>query len=168
MKMDGDPFIFYFTFLKLINIWFTDWWVPLWVVQNAICRAEKRNEKKQKHQGRQFYFSSTIYRQKYIANFDNIAILCLHSCMIALEPITTSMYPSTSVTINCKFICRACMYFWSSLLLFLTSKSSKDCSVFVSMEFLTWLTMSIYFLSWYIFICDSPICRYYFKRFSIV
>ena len=57
------------------------------------------------------FFSSTIYRQKYIANFDNIAILFLHSCMIALEPITTGMYPSTSVTINCKFICRACMYF---------------------------------------------------------
>ena len=104
------------------------------------------------------FFSSTIYRQKYIANFD-IAILFLHSCMIALEPTTTGMYPSTSVTINCKFICRPCMYFWSSLLLFLTSKNSKDCSVFVSMEFLTWLTMSIYLLSWYIFIHDSPICR---------
>ena len=40
------------------------------------------------------YFSSMIYCQT------NITISCIHSRMIALELITTGMYPSTSITIN--------------------------------------------------------------------
>ena len=64
------------------------------------------------------------YIGKHISRFfDSIAIIILHSCMIALEPITTGMYPSASVTINRKFVCTVCMYSWSSSLLFVTSKS---------------------------------------------
>ena len=39
------------------------------------------------------FISSTIYQQTYIAIFDSIAIIFFHSRMIALEPITTGMYP---------------------------------------------------------------------------
>ena len=92
--------------------------------------------------------SPNIYR-----DFRKVSwLFVFHSRMIALQPITTGMYPSTSVTINRKFICIVCTYFWSCLLLFLTSKSWKDCPHLISMECLTWLTTwHFFFQSWYVF-----------------
>ena len=84
-----------------------------------------------------------------ISIFDSITIL-FRSRMIALEPIATGyMCTHYFITINHKFICivctcMTCMCFWSGSLLFLTSKSWKDCPNFVSMKFLTWLTMAIF------------------------
>ena len=55
-----------------------------------------------------FFHLVYIVKHIYIAIFDSIIF---HSVMIALQPITTGMYPSTSVTINRIFIYIVCMYF---------------------------------------------------------
>ena len=57
-------------------------------------------------------FFHPLYFGKHISRVSTaLWLFVFHSRMIALEPITTGMYPSASVTINGKFICIVCMFF---------------------------------------------------------